>query len=292
MIDAAKELKGWIAQHGWVLFLATVAAYPMQHYELYGPPADLKLLPSLAVAMFLVLPLWAAVVHDTCVDTAIARDRSHVLQAWAISGLGCAAALFPCLVWAYAPGGKESFKADPTLLVAGAFVGLALVLAGAARGRVSLGNWGLGAGELGWWGPKVGLIVGIMVVVIPLFAWLRPEYVAFYPRYKPSRTDWVPLVQYQLAMATFMFAWEFVFRGFLLNGIGRWLGPVAAILVQVYPFFLLHHAKPESEMVLSWVGGIAIGWFCWKSRSMWPGAILHSVQYSAMEVSAYVLRHW
>jgi membrane protease YdiL (CAAX protease family) len=276
-VDAARELIGWARQHGGLLFLATVAAYPMQHYELYGPPADLQILPALAVAMFLVVPLWGAVVHDS-------RDP----LAWVLAGLGCAVALGPALAWAY--GAKPALKEDPTPLVVGATVGLVLIVAAAARGRVSLARWGLGPGDLRWWGPKVGLILLVMVVAIPLFAWLRPEYVAYYPRYKPARVDWVPLVQYQAAMWTFMFAWEFLFRGFLLNGLSRSIGVAAAIVAQAYPFFLLHHSKPESEMVLSWVGGILIGWFCWRARSMWPGALLHSVQYTTMEVSAFLLR--
>jgi membrane protease YdiL (CAAX protease family) len=280
MIAAITELYEWIRQHGWLLFLATVAAYSQQHYELYGPPSHLTLLPSLALAMFVVFPLWAAILHDT-------RDR----VAWGLAAIGCALALGPALAWAYAPGMHEQLKDDPRPLIAGAGVGLAFVIAAAARGNVSLGWWGLGPGDFRWWAPKAGVVLGVLIVAIPIVAWLRPEFTAFYPRYKPGRTDFGALLQYQLAIATYMFCWEFLFRGFMLNGLGKYIGPVAAILAQCYPFFLLHHTKPESEMVSSWFGGILIGWFCWRAKSMWPGFLLHSVQYSTMEITAFAFRH-
>ena len=55
MIDAIREFWAFTKQHGPMLFLATVAAYAQQHYDLYGPPAHLLILPSLAVATFFAL---------------------------------------------------------------------------------------------------------------------------------------------------------------------------------------------------------------------------------------------
>ena len=281
MRDAAREAWQWTRENGWMLFLATVAAYSQLHYDLYGPPAHLVILPGLAVATFFVLPLWAAIVHDV-------HDRvAHVL-----AGLAAAIAMAPALVWSYAPGGKDLLKADATPLAIGAIVGLALVLAAAARGRLSLPAWGLGKGDLQWWIRPVGLLLALIAIGVPLTALAFPEFVAFYPRYKPGRTDLVALLSYELAMGVYMLCWEFFFRGYMLFGLARTLGPVAAILVQAYPFFLLHHEKPEPELISSWFGGILMGWLCWRARCMWPSFLLHWVLYVTMELSAFVLRQW
>ena len=70
----------------------------------------------------------------------------------------------------------------------------------------------------------------------------------------------------------------------------RGLGPVAAIIIQAYPFFLLHQHKPEPEMISSWFGGILMGWLCWRAKSAWPSFLLHWVLYTTMEVTAFIAR--
>ena len=215
-IAAARELARWVLDHAGPLFLTTVAAYPMLHYSAHGPPADLQILPSLAVTLFLVMPLWGATVHD-------ATDRTAQL----LAGLGLVAALAPALVWAYAPGGRDAIKADATLMVAGTFVGLALVLGGMLRGT-DPAAWGLGLGDFRWWRQPVGLLLILIVTLIPVTAWLFPEFASFYPRYKPARAgDPVALVQYQIAMGIYMFSWEYLYRGFMLFGLSRsvWVAP-------------------------------------------------------------------
>lgn len=278
-IAAARDLYAWVLEHAGPLFLTTVAAYPMLHYSAHGPPADLQILPSLAVSLFLVVPLWGAVVHD-------ARDR----LAQGLAALGVAAAMAPALVWAYAPGGREALKADPTLMVVGTFCGLALVLGGMGRGA-SFARWGLGLGNFRWWRGPVGLLLILILTLIPVVAWLFPDFAQFYPRYKPARGgDVVALIQYQIAMGIYMFAWEYLFRGFMLFGLTRTMSPLAVILIQGFPFYLLHDGKPEPEFAISWFGGILMGWLCWRAGCMWPSFLLHWVLYTTMEVSAFVLR--
>ena len=281
VIELVKEAWEWTRENGWMLFLATVAAYAQLHYDLYGPPAHLVVLPGLALSIFLVLPLWAAIVHDT-----------HDRVAHTLAGVAVAVAMGPALVWAYAPGAKEAFKADATPIAVGAVVGTALILAAAVRGRLSFAAWGLGKGDLGWWVRPVGLLLALIVVFVPLTAMAFPEFVEFYPRYKPARTDVLALARYELAMGVYMLTWEFFFRGFMLFGLARTLGPVAAIVIQAFPFFLLHHQKPEPELISSWFGGLLMGWLCWRARCMWPSFLLHWPLYMSMELSAFVLRRF
>ncbi|MEZ4238958.1 MAG: CPBP family intramembrane glutamic endopeptidase [Myxococcota bacterium] len=278
-IAAARELAAWVREHAAPLFLTTVAAFPCLFYAAHGPPADLKILPSMAVSLFLVLPLWAVTVHD-------ARDRASQL----LAGAGLVLGLAPPLVWGYGPGGREYLKAHPDPMVIGAFLGLALTLAAVLR-STDAKAWGLGTGDFRWWRQPVGLLLTMILVCIPIVAWIFPDFAEFYPRYKPARAgDPLALLEYQVAMGIYMFSWEYLFRGFVLFGCARYVGPVAAILIQAFPFFLLHDGKPEPEFAISWFGGILMGWLCWRARCMWPSFLLHWILYATMEVSAFGLR--
>lgn len=280
MIETLRELWAWGREHAWTFFLATVAAYAQLHYDLYGPPAHLVILPSLALITFLVLPTWAAVIHDS-------RDRG----AMAIAGLGMALAMAPALVWAYHPDGEAWLKADARPLALGAGLGTALVAAAMARGNVPWGDWGLGPGDVKWWSRPIGGLLLLIVIGIPIVVWTFPEFAAYYPRYKPGRTDLSALMRYEVAMGVYMLCWESFFRGFMLFGLARTLGPVAAIVIQAYPFFLLHDQKPEPEMISSWFGGLAMGWLCWRARSALPSFLLHWVMYMTMELTAFAVRN-
>lgn len=280
MIDAVREFWGFCKQHAGLLFLATVAAYAQQHYDLYGPPAHLLILPSLAVATFFAMPVWGVVLHDS-------KDRA----AWGLATLGFLAAMGPALAWAYVPDAERALRSDARPLAWGAIAGVVLVMAGMARGGVPWRDWGLGLGDFAWWRRPVGLLLAGIFVGIPLTVWLFPQFAEFYPRYRPARTDLTQLVLYELAMGVYMFCWEFYFRGYLLFGMARTVGPTASILIQAFPFFLLHQNKPEPEMVSSWFGGILMGWLCWRSKSTWPSFLLHWVLYSSMEVTAFVVRN-
>jgi len=208
-----------------------------------------------------------------------------------LSAIAAAVAMAPALYWSYGgKGSKAALKAEPEALLLGAGLGLALVFASMGRGKVSPTTWGLGLGEIRWWGKPVFGLVALILVAMPVVCWAFPEFAEFYPRYKPGRTDFVALLQYQLAMGVYMFCWEFFFRGFMLFGVERHLGAMPAILLQASPFFLLHANKPEPELISSWFGGILMGWLCLKARCMWPSFLLHWVLYSSMEVNSFLVR--
>jgi membrane protease YdiL (CAAX protease family) len=273
------DLWAQLREHRAVLWITTVAAWSHMHYLIHGPPAHLLVLPGLAFAVFFVVPLFATVWHDS-------RDQA----ARALATVAAGFALWPALIWGHADNGRQLLKADASPAVIGAGVGTALVLMAMARGGVKPGDWGLSAGDLGWWWKPVGGLLLLIVVGMPVVCWLFPEFAAYYPRYKPGRTDLVALLQYQLAMGAYMFCWEFFFRGFMLFGLRKPLGDLSANLLQASPFFLLHHAKPEAELISSWFGGLLMGWLCLKARCMWPSFLLHWVLYSSMELNAYWVR--
>lgn len=71
----------------------------------------------------------------------------------------------------------------------------------------------------------------------------------------------------------YLFAWVFLFRGFLLFGLKERMKEVT-ILVQMIPFALLHFGKPEIETVSTVVTGIYFGYVAYRSNSFWPAYII------------------
>lgn len=82
------------------------------------------------------------------------------------------------------------------------------------------------------------------------------------------------LLRYSLETVVYLFAWEFLFRGFLLFGLKGKLGE-SSILVQMIPFVLLHLAKPEIEAISTILMGIYLGYVVYRGNSYWPAFIIH-----------------
>jgi membrane protease YdiL (CAAX protease family) len=71
----------------------------------------------------------------------------------------------------------------------------------------------------------------------------------------------------------YLFCWEFFFRGFLLFGLSRSLGPWVAVFAQMIAFGVMHHGKPE--FLGSFVSGAALGILALRSKSFMPCFVLH-----------------
>jgi CAAX protease family protein len=71
-----------------------------------------------------------------------------------------------------------------------------------------------------------------------------------------------------------LFGWEFLFRGFLLFGLLRVIGP-SAVVIQAVPFALAHLGKPEVETLSTIFGGTLFGWIAWRSRSFLYAFLVH-----------------
>jgi membrane protease YdiL (CAAX protease family) len=82
------------------------------------------------------------------------------------------------------------------------------------------------------------------------------------------------LLRYSLETIVYLFAWEFLFRGFLLFGLKEKLKE-SSILVQMIPFVLLHLAKPEVEAISTILVGIYLGYVVYRGDSYWPAFIIH-----------------
>jgi uncharacterized protein len=126
--------------------------------------------------------------------------------------------------------------------------------------------------RIGEW--KLGLAVtagavAVMAVVI-WYTGHQPDFRSYYSPVVGGR----PPLQLIYDMGVAMFAWEFFYRGWLLEALGRKYG-TDAIWLQMMPFALLHVGKPEIELLSTVLGGAFFGILAWRTRSMLYGWLLH-----------------
>ena len=102
-----------------------------------------------------------------------------------------------------------------------------------------------------------------------------PEFRSYYYEYA---IDWPELL---LNYALYMFAWEFLFRGYMLFGLEKSIGK-SAIFVQAIPFVLLHLGNPFLETLACIPGGFILGYVAYRTRSFLPCFIIHLGVYVMM----------
>ncbi len=135
--------------------------------------------------------------------------------------------------------------------------------------------------------PHLPVYIAILVFMLPLL-WLastRAGFYLFYPMYKP-----VSIQMWLAYEATYMlqfFAVEFFFRGFALFRLESRFG-YHAITIMVVPYALLHIHKPFPEALASIVAGLVLGLLALKSRSIWPGVVIHCVVAFCMDWFALI----
>lgn len=156
----------------------------------------------------------------------------------------------------------------------------------AARFGAGLGPRDLGLGIRGA-GREVVLVLALWLIFVPVIWYFSGTegFAAYYPRLKAARTDGLLFAAYQAHYLVKWTAWEFFFRGFMLFGFRRDLG-AAAVLVSTMPFTIMHAGKPEAEMLSAFLGGMILCAIALKSRSIWPGVIIHSLVATTMDFFA------
>jgi membrane protease YdiL (CAAX protease family) len=115
---------------------------------------------------------------------------------------------------------------------------------------------------LGDWRQGLKWTAFILLPAVPILALAAhsPAMIDYYSRFPGDLRQLIPTAFLDLV------GWEFIFRGFLLFGLMRLMGPTA-VVVQAVPFALAHLGKPELETLSTIFGGALFGWVAWRTRS-------------------------
>ncbi|MFA8343283.1 MAG: CPBP family intramembrane glutamic endopeptidase [Rhodothermaceae bacterium] len=140
---------------------------------------------------------------------------------------------------------------------------------------MNFSNW-----KTGW-----KYVLTALVFIIPVL-WIISSFGAFinyYPTVSESRDNLSVFLVYQLGLIIYLFAWEFLWRGYLLFGLEKKFG-FYSIFIQLIPFVLLHNGKPLLETVSAIAGGILLGYIALRTRSFIYGFLIHLMLISGIEI--------
>jgi len=126
-----------------------------------------------------------------------------------------------------------------------------------------VGDWRFGLKFLGVW-----IVVITPVVYINSF---MPEFQNEYPLVPLAgrHVGWFFL--WAFIYLVYYVGWEFLFRGFMQQGLRPALGPFYAVCAQTIPSTILHFSKPQGETMSAILAGVVFGVVALRTRSiLWP----------------------
>ncbi|HVO76152.1 MAG TPA: CPBP family intramembrane glutamic endopeptidase [Ignavibacteriaceae bacterium] len=139
--------------------------------------------------------------------------------------------------------------------------------------KEQLRNYGLKLGDY-----KAGILISLifLCIMIPIvwFVSSFPQFSSTYPHLPEARDSWNTFLVFEFGMIVYMFAWEFIWRGFMLFGLKEKFG-YYAVLIQMLPFVILHNGKPAPETFGAIIAGIALGILALRTGSIFYGVIAH-----------------
>ncbi len=155
--------------------------------------------------------------------------------------------------------------------------------------KEKLRDFGLRFGDLKT-GLSFSLLFLFVMIILVWFVSATPAFAEKYPHLSSAKSDWNTLLIYEAGMLLYMFAWEFMWRGFMLFGLEKKFG-YYSVLMQMIPFLILHNGKPFLETFGAIFGGIALGVLALRTRSIYYCIIVHiGVMYSIDFISTLRFR--
>jgi len=136
--------------------------------------------------------------------------------------------------------------------------------------------------RIGRWKQAI-IIIAICLTAMALINYeadKRPDFYSYY------HMDFINWPEFLFDTALYMFAWEFIFRGYMFFGLERSIGK-SAIFVQTIPFVLLHFGKPFLEVLACIPSGFIAGYIAYRTRSFLPCFVIHFGMYVFMYLFAY-----
>jgi membrane protease YdiL (CAAX protease family) len=141
------------------------------------------------------------------------------------------------------------------------------------------------------------VLVGGLFFPVVLMTAKAPEFQSYYLQAmrqsgavadSPIAINVFGLIKHLLILASYMFAWEWFFRGFLLMAIKRVSGSVVAVIAQAVLFTIMHFGKPTIEVVSSFFGAVLLGIWALRSRSVIPCFIVHALLTTLNDVAVLI----
>lgn len=127
-----------------------------------------------------------------------------------------------------------------------------------------------------------------VIVFVPIiyFVSSSENFSEYFPLYQDAKSDLQIFILYEVLLILFLFAWEFLFRGFMLFGLESKFG-FYAIFIQMIPFVILHNGKPIIETISSIFGALILGYLALRTRSILYGFLIHAFILVSLDIIAF-----
>lgn len=152
--------------------------------------------------------------------------------------------------------------------------------------KESLQGYGLKIGN-GNLGIAVLIISNLILVPVIYFVSFSKTFSNYFPLMQSATDNLTVFLIYEAFFIFFIFAWEFIFRGYMLFGLEKKFG-IYTIFIQMVPFVLLHIGKPFPETFFAIFGAIFLGYLAFRTRSIIYGFLIHSFILISLDIIAYL----
>lgn len=269
-------------------FLTAAALLTAQiHFHFY----DWAMKPSYAdgTSMPTISCIYAAIYYGTLIVTLALHRELWRLRQWQVW-------VFP-LILVCIQGAGQGFHTYTTwiheaalttaennfLTFSGSFFfrSVAIVLLLCVFRWATTGHFGLyGLTRSGRYLKVYGLIYAALVPVFVAVSF-TPQFLDFYPKMNITYcegafhwADWRLISLFELCYANDFLGVESMFRGALVIGLARWLGP-RAVIPMALTYMSIHFGKPDLEMCSSVIGGYLLGILAYRTKHLWGGITIH-----------------
>ncbi len=154
-------------------------------------------------------------------------------------------------------------------------------------GKVDIRSYGITLGKVKFWVP---ILLVFFLCMIPLIFWASrlPSFQKTYPMLPLAKEGIRGFIIAELSFGLFFIFWEFFFRGYMLFALEKRTGFLVANSFQAMAFAFMHIGKPELEVYSALVGGLIVGWLCWRSKSFLPAFFIHWANQTMMDLFAVI----
>lgn len=146
----------------------------------------------------------------------------------------------------------------------------------------------LTTGQFGLYGVKrsshlLRVYGAAYLCLVPIFVIVSftPQFVHYYPKMHISIcegafgwSNWKLIAPFELCYANDFLGVESMFRGAMIIGLSRWLGP-RTVLPMIITYMCIHLGKPDLELCSSVIGGYILGILAYRTQHLWGGIIIH-----------------
>jgi membrane protease YdiL (CAAX protease family) len=135
---------------------------------------------------------------------------------------------------------------------------------------------GIGAGDLGFTLKMLGFCLPFIVLPAVWITASDPEIRAEYPLAVGLAGSTSLLLLYEACYLLYYVGWEVFYRGLLVLGLEKRIGPFAAVGVSTLVSTAIHYGKPQGEIWAAAIAGFLLGWLVLRTRSLIGPFVFHA----------------